>query len=76
MDYFDKAQDMAGEIASKTEGIAHLLKHYRPEGEGKRDSIAFLGISKILEDLANQGRKLDQMLDSVNVTAELKKERV
>lgn len=73
MNYFDNAQDIAGQIALKTEGIAHLLYHYRPEGHGERDSIALNGVAMILEDLAKQGHALDDMLDSVNVEAALKK---
>lgn len=72
MNYFDNAQDFAGQIALKTEGIAHLLYHYNPSTSGERDSLALNGIAMILEDLAKQGRKLDEMLDSVNIEAALK----
>lgn len=66
MEKFD-AQYAAYEVAIKTEGIAHLLYCYRPEGHGKRDREAIHGIALILEDLAKKGHELSEKLDCINM---------
>ncbi len=65
--HLDKAQCVAFELATKTEGIAHLLYFYDKHSSSERDRDAMQGISMILEDLAKQGRELAEMLDGCNI---------
>lgn len=66
INYYDHLQGLALDVATKTEGMAYLLKNFQPDGTGVRDNDARLGIAMILEDLAKQGREIFRKLDCIN----------
>lgn len=66
-DYFDKAQGIAVDLATKTEGLAHLMYYYDKHSSGPRDKDAMVGVALILEDLAKAARDLSDMLDCVRI---------
>lgn len=61
--YYDQIQDLATEVALKTESLACLIKEIKPDGTGLRDIDTNRGIALILEDLAKQSREVAGMLD-------------
>lgn len=65
LDHHSKIEAIANEVASKTEGLAFLMSWFQQEGGGNRDHEAFYGISLIMEEIAEQGRLVARMLDTV-----------
>jgi hypothetical protein len=61
--HYDNAQDKAGQIAIRLQGLSYLLTNFKSDGTSDSDNESHQGIGLILEDLAKQAKEVDEMLD-------------
>jgi len=57
-------QYQVSELASKLDGISHLLSNFASFGSGDRDNDRMMGLGTLVEGLANDGHRIAQLIDT------------